>query len=475
MATPSVNYSQEWSGRGATPAGAATFGPPPSFPSSWLPTFAPIQNDTSKVVYEHDLSTYPGSSPTYTKGKMVLGRGAYGTVYDAVLTNSDGAKDIAVKCSPVQANGIPNLFEACIMKSLHHPFLNEAHSVTANDRELNIFQPRAVEDLATHTRHRTANIPLATIRGWLFGISQAVGALHGANIIHADIKAANVLWYSDNSVRLADFTLSVKKWHPNMTFTKAACTCTHRPLECMQDRSWNEKLDIWSLGCTFYEIAYGHLLFPNQNIVLPIEDNNVVQLAKNDSDTRTIVNERCINAIIYWNASMFGIINPYKERLYLQPNLELIAPVTPLNTLIKRMLKPWADERPSINSVLGDPYFSGMLTGRAQLYRNEPNVSDQAELQRVDSYLTGYVTGPDSVMVRLLARNIYIRSANIRCHQDLKIVVCTHIARKLMVGHNVTLSCSPYGDHQIFPLERSICHNLHFRLLALNDAFPEIQ
>lgn len=195
----------------------------------------------------------------------MLGHGSYGDVY---LARDEYQKSYAVKCCEITNTGISNILEATIMGSFSHPCLNNALHIQASAKKLYIIQDLAESDLAKHTRRVRGNHQpsLAELRQWCFCLSQAVAVLHSRGVIHADIKASNVLLYADGAIRLSDFTLATKKWRKGEKFTKNVCTCTHRPLECLLKQEWDEALDIWSLGCTFYEIAYGVLLFPYQNL-----------------------------------------------------------------------------------------------------------------------------------------------------------------------------------------------------------------
>lgn len=186
-----------------------------------------------------------------------IGEGAHGTMN---LIRTSGTKPYLVaKYSTLRSNGARNLIEPSIMRSHNHPHINHAHRVLRNKDSLLIIQDHAICDLQQyHLSHET---DLKDSLGWCRQLAEAVQYLHTNNIIHCDIKAANVLLYQDSIVKLTDFSISVKKWASDDTFTNGACTSTHRPPECILGEPWNEKIDVWALGCTFYEMVMGHGLF----------------------------------------------------------------------------------------------------------------------------------------------------------------------------------------------------------------------
>lgn len=100
------------------------------------------------------------------------------------------------------------------------------------------------------------NIALKLING-LF-------ALHSLKIVHRDIKCANVFLCKDGSVKLGDLNVSkIAKFGLMQTQTG---TPYYASPEVWQDKPYNEKCDIWSLGCVIYELAAQHPPFLAQDM-----------------------------------------------------------------------------------------------------------------------------------------------------------------------------------------------------------------
>ncbi|THU92848.1 kinase-like protein [Dendrothele bispora CBS 962.96] len=75
-----------------------------------------------------------------------------------------------------------------------------------------------------------------------------------AQILHRDVKPDNVFLDENHNVKLGDF--GVSKALPEMNFTN---TCVGTPYymspELLQERNYDFKTDIWSLGCLIYELC----------------------------------------------------------------------------------------------------------------------------------------------------------------------------------------------------------------------------
>jgi NIMA (never in mitosis gene a)-related kinase len=76
-------------------------------------------------------------------------------------------------------------------------------------------------------------------------------ALHELNILHRDMKSANVFLNMDGSVKLGDMNVS-KVAKQGLLYTQTGTPYYASP-EVWQDKPYNIKSDIWSLGCVLYE------------------------------------------------------------------------------------------------------------------------------------------------------------------------------------------------------------------------------
>jgi NIMA (never in mitosis gene a)-related kinase len=78
-------------------------------------------------------------------------------------------------------------------------------------------------------------------------------ALHDAKVVHRDIKCANVFLSNDGGVKLGDLNVSkIAKIGIMQTQTGTPYYC---PPEVWNDKPYNSKCDIWSLGCVVYELT----------------------------------------------------------------------------------------------------------------------------------------------------------------------------------------------------------------------------
>lgn len=84
-------------------------------------------------------------------------------------------------------------------------------------------------------------------------LTRALKALHDLDIMHRDLKSANVFLTKDGKVKLGDMNVSkVAKEAMNHTQTG---TPYYASPEVWKDEPYHVKSDIWSLGCVLYEAA----------------------------------------------------------------------------------------------------------------------------------------------------------------------------------------------------------------------------
>ncbi|GCE98140.1 hypothetical protein ZYGM_002097 [Zygosaccharomyces mellis] len=87
----------------------------------------------------------------------------------------------------------------------------------------------------------------------------ALKYIHKDNVIHRDIKAANVLITNEGHVKLCDFGVAAQLNQSSLKRqTMAGTPYWMAPEVIMEGVSYDTKVDIWSLGITTYEIATGN-------------------------------------------------------------------------------------------------------------------------------------------------------------------------------------------------------------------------
>ncbi|HSF74691.1 MAG TPA: AAA family ATPase [Microcoleus sp.] len=116
-------------------------------------------------------------------------------------------------------------------------------------------------------------MPLSTFLGLAIDLTDILGKIHAANVIHKDINPGNIVLNPDTGVvKIIDFGIATQFNRTNPRFKSPhGLEGTLAYLSPEQTGRMNRLLDyrtdFYSLGVTFYELLTGHLPFPTTDIL----------------------------------------------------------------------------------------------------------------------------------------------------------------------------------------------------------------
>ncbi|XP_078516329.1 MAPK/MAK/MRK overlapping kinase isoform X3 [Lissotriton helveticus] len=113
-------------------------------------------------------------------------------------------------------------------------------------------------------RVRRHPLPETRIKNYMFQLCKSLDHIHRNGIFHRDVKPENILVKQD-VLKLGDFG-SCRSVYSKQPYTEYISTRWYRAPECLlTDGYYSYKMDMWSVGCVFFEITSLRPLFPGSN------------------------------------------------------------------------------------------------------------------------------------------------------------------------------------------------------------------
>ncbi|XP_020924604.1 serine/threonine-protein kinase Nek4 isoform X8 [Sus scrofa] len=258
--------------------------------------------------------------------QRVVGRGSYGEV-TLVRHRRDGRQYVIKKLNLQNASSRERRAaeqEAQLLSQLKHPnIVTYKESWEGGDGLLYIVMGFCEGgDLYRKLKEQKGRLlPESQVVEWFVQIAMALQYLHEKHILHRDLKTQNVFLTRTNIIKVGDLGIArVLENHCDMASTLIGTPYYMSP-ELFSNKPYNYKSDVWALGCCVYEMA----------------------------TLKHAFNAKDMNSLVY--RIIEGKLPPMPKDY--SPELA---------ELIRTMLSKRPEERPSVRSILRQPYIKHQIS-----------------------------------------------------------------------------------------------------------------
>ena len=189
-----------------------------------------------------------------------IGKGAFGIVYKVKKIN----EPIIYVIKQISLNGLTKQqinqvkSEAKILSLIKSNYVVKYYESFIEKEDLNIVMEYCDNgDLCNYLKEqKKKNIPLKEDLIWQIFIKITLGltTIHKMKILHRDLKTLNIFLNKDMGIKIGD--LGVAKQLNQVSFANTLIgTPYYLSPEMCEDKPYNQKSDVWALGCILYELC----------------------------------------------------------------------------------------------------------------------------------------------------------------------------------------------------------------------------
>jgi len=341
----------------------------------------------------------------------VIGQGGYARVYK-VKRKSDG-EYLSMKSIPFHSLS-PEEKEDClnecrILREVSHPLFIAFVDSFMEENQLHIIMEYAcggdLSGLIKREREKGKYISEESIWRFLAQISTGLSHLHQKRILHRDIKPSNIFLDRNNNVKIGDlgFGRILSSLSPHAT--SSVGTPLYFSPEICQDKPYNEKTDVWSLGCLLYELC---------SLSPPFNASNQLILAK---------------LIVFRSPSPLSL--SYSQEL---------------RFLIGKMLEKDADKRPTMAQILA---YSPVRSVSMELSREREREEERERMKEREREEREREREMMNEIEKAKEKNEIFKTELVRCNEELRekevscgVMCCIFLYFSLSLVFSLSLSLS---------------------------------
>ncbi|KAG8493916.1 hypothetical protein CXB51_011271 [Gossypium anomalum] len=194
---------------------------------------------------------------TYWEKGELLGRGSFGSVFEGI---SDDGFFFAVKEVSLLDQGsqgkqsiIQLEHEIALLSQFEHENIVQYYGTDKDQSKLYIFLELVTKGSLLNLYQRY-HLRDSQVSAYTRQILHGLKYLHDQNVVHRDIKCANILVDASGSVKLSDFGLAKATKFNDVKSCKGTAFWMAPEVVNRKGQGYGLPADIWSLGCTVLEM-----------------------------------------------------------------------------------------------------------------------------------------------------------------------------------------------------------------------------
>jgi len=195
------------------------------------------------------------------------GSGGMGIVFKA--EDKKLRRTVALKFLPAEISADPQakmrfLREAQAAAGLDHPNICPVYEIDETGGEL-FLTMAFIEGRSIRERIEEGPLPLVEVLSISVQVAEGLKAAHERGVVHRDVKPANIMLNREGQVRVADFGLASVEGGAELTRPQTVLgTAAYMSPEQLRGERADGRTDIWSFGCTLFEMATGRRPFTGE-------------------------------------------------------------------------------------------------------------------------------------------------------------------------------------------------------------------